>query len=367
MVSNNLYPAIQMTNACNKQCKACLRSANSNVAKIEYDIFEKYLSDLRNLSESYRLEYQFVTGGEPTIWKSGGRDIVDVLTALFKLNLISTISMPSNGRVFEDMHFTREFFRRLSSGIEGKMIVGISIAEYQENLGESGYTAMDNLIRISQEPGMKVIPVILVTLSVEDDTDKRLAKIYPGVFQRVTPLAPLGDASEMLEISPSLSLSGNSKESLGAFLPYYKKDVMKRLKISGAEFDGLSNSVIIDKLSLYTHCGMSPFIDDKWHYCLPFKEDPMFDLCGIGEMRTGTIPDFLDDNSFLNCIRRSGILSAVEEHRDMLNGETAERLEKLYSPASRVSVAYRGCMACRAMYDIGIIKELLNENCSCER
>jgi uncharacterized Fe-S cluster-containing radical SAM superfamily protein len=357
---NKLYPAIQMTNGCNKQCKACLRSANSSVAKIEYDVFEKYLCDLRNLSESYSLAYQFVTGGEPTIWKSQGKDIVDVLASLFKLNLITTISMPSNGRVFENIDFAREFFKRLSSQIDTKMIVGISIADYQENLSESGYIAMNNLIRLSREPGIKIFPVILVTLSVDDDTDKRLRKIYPNVFQRVTPLAPLGDASDMKDMAPSLSLSGNNKDPLGSFYPYYKKDVMKKLKVSGREFDRMPNAAIIDRLSLYAHCGMSPFIDDKWHYCLPFKENPSFDLCGIGDMREKTIPDFLNNADFINCIRTRGILTAVDDHKKDLRSEALQKLEEMYSPSSKVSIAYRGCMVCRAMHDIGVIGELID-------
>ena len=98
-----------MTNGCNKQCKACLRSANSNVAKIEYTEFEKYLGDLKTFSQFYSLEYQLVTGGELTIWKSQGKNIVDVLAFLFKLNRITTISRPSNGKVFENIDFAREF------------------------------------------------------------------------------------------------------------------------------------------------------------------------------------------------------------------------------------------------------------------
>ncbi|MGL4370507.1 MAG: hypothetical protein ACRCUT_12670, partial [Spirochaetota bacterium] len=322
-------------------------------------IFEQYLEDLKRLAASYSLEYQFVTGGEPTIWKSQGKDIVDILASLFEMNLIKTISMPSNGKVFENIDFAREFFKRLSSQIDKKMIVGISIAEYQENLSDSGYVAMDNLIRLSREPGMKILPVLLVTLSVDDDTDKRLGRIYPGVFQRVTPLAPLGDASDMKNLSPSLSLSGNNKDALGSFYPYYKKDVMKKLKISGTQFDTMPNAAIIDRLSLYAHCGMSPFIDDKWHYCLPFKENERFDLCKIGEMREGTIPDFLDNAGFLNSIRSRGLLTAVDEHKKDLSPEALQKLEGLYSPLSKVSIAYRGCMVCKAMSDIGVVGELI--------
>ncbi len=366
-VFTELYPALQITNGCNKQCKGCLRSANSSAYNMSALQFEKYLEDLRRLGEGALLKYQFVTGGEPTIWKNGDMDIVDALASLFELNLIEIISMPTNGRKFEDLNYTRDFFRRLSSRINRKAVVGISISEYQENLGASGYIAMDNLLTVSREPGMKVIPVILVTMSADDDIDIRLQKIYPGVLQRVVALAPLGDAEGMEDLCPSLSLSGSDKTPLGTFLPYLKKDFIQKLKISEGDFDSFPNSALINLLSLYSHCGDSPFVDDKWHYCLPFKDDPMYDLCNVGEMRGGTIPDFLEKMDIMNCIRAEGILSAVDEHKDELSKETAEKLDYLYSPEIKLSVAYRGCMVCKKMYDNGIIKELTDGNSSSKR
>ncbi len=354
-----LYPAIQMTAACNKQCRACLRSANADSLKIQSGTFDMYLDDLRVLAAVHEIKFQFVTGGEPTIWRSNGRDTVDVLASLFNLKLIETITMPTNGKLFEDMNYARDFFTRLSAQIDRRMVVGISIAGYQENLTESGCVALDNLLSLSKEPGMKFMPVVLVTLPVEDDIDQRIKKIYPGVFQRVTPLAPMGDAIDMSDECPALSLSGNDKSSVGSFLPYFKKDVMGKLKVSSDEFDSMDNSVIMDRLSLHAHCGASPFIDGKWHFCLPFKEDSRYDLCGIGGMKADTIERFLERAPFLNRIRTDGLLTAVNEHRVLLSHETGERLDSLLAGKSKVSVAYRGCMVCRALYDIDVIKELV--------
>ncbi len=363
-----LYPALQITNGCNKQCKGCLRSANSLSYHMSDEQFRKYIEDLQRLGESALLKYQFVTGGEPTIWKSGDMDIVDALTALFDLNAIETIAMPSNGKVFEDINYTREFFKRLSSGINQKPVVGISISEYQGNLSESGYIAMDNLLTVSREPGMQLTPVILVTMSVDDNIDERLKKIYPCVPQRVVALAPLGDAEGLEPLCPSLSLVGNDKSTLGSYLPYYKKEVISKLGISENDFDAFPNSTIIDLFSLYIRGGDSPFVDDKWHYCLPYKDDPKFDLCDVGEMRAGTISDYLEEIDILNCIRAEGILSAVDEHKEELTAETRDKLEYiLHTPEMKVSVAYRGCMVCKKMYDYGIIKELVDGNSSSKR
>ncbi|HPX91069.1 MAG TPA: hypothetical protein PKZ93_06100, partial [Spirochaetota bacterium] len=85
-----LYPALQITNTCNKQCKGCLREANSYHYKMSYECFKSYLIDLQRLSESNLIKYQFVTGGEPTIWKDNEMDITDAIINLFKLNIIET-------------------------------------------------------------------------------------------------------------------------------------------------------------------------------------------------------------------------------------------------------------------------------------
>jgi len=274
--------------------------------------------------------------------------------------------MPTNGRKFEDINYTRDFAKRVSARISRNITVGMSISKHQDNLGESGYIAADNLVRVSKEPGMKINPIFLVNLTTDDDTDIRLKKIYPEVFQKVTPFAPFGDASEMDDLAPSLCLTGKNKDALGSFYPYYKQDVMNRLKISGREFNRLPNAEIIDRLSLHTYCGMSPFVNEKWHYCLTFKDDPRFDLCAIGEMREGTIPDFLDNAGLLNCIRAEGLISGVNEHKNELTPETRYKLEELYSPSSKVSIAFRGCMICKAMYDIGVVKELIDGHSDCK-
>jgi len=358
MYGNNLYPALQMTNACNKNCRACLRSANTVDDKIKSEVFAGYLRDIQKASELYKIQYQFVTGGEPTIWKEPGKDITDILISLSELELIDIISMPTNGKVFEDLNFAREFFTKLSRGLKTNIITGISIADYQENLGENGYIALDNLITISSEPGMKFTPIIMVTLSVEDNTDKRLAEIYPGIFQRVTPLAPLGYAAEMDESVPSLNLAGKDKSTLGAFLPHFVKDIHDKLGISTVEVIDTPNYILMDKLSHHNHCGCSPFIDSKWNYCLPLKDDTRFNLCSIGDFETDTIGNFLKTAPLMRAYREEGILTAVNRLQDKLKPESQEKLDHLLSEKSLVPVAYRGCMICKSLYDLGIVDEL---------
>ena len=199
MKKGSIHPALQMTDACNKRCKACLRIPGHMNYKLSYDQFELYMRDLREVSKRHNVKYQFITGGEPTIWKDGEKDIVDVIVSVKRSNMIDIITMPTNGKVFEDLDATRTLLQRISDGIEGHMIVGISIADYQENFNGDSCKALDNVLSVCKMPGIKVVPIALITLSKKDDTSERLRKNYPNVFQRITPLAPMGGGAEMVD------------------------------------------------------------------------------------------------------------------------------------------------------------------------
>lgn len=354
-----IYPALQLTDACNKRCRVCLRVPGEQSHHLDRDTFSRYLADIDRVSGVYPLGFQFVTGGEPTIWKDNGMDVIDVLSALSKNGRIRSITMPTNGKLLEKKDFAEAFLERLSRSVSQTIIIGLSIAEYQENLIDGNSKALDHLLAQTAKPENKIFPVTLVTLSKNDDTDKILKQNYSDVIQRVTPLAPLGAGENELEQCPSLSLAGNDKTGLGAFLTYFKSDAVSRLKLSEDEFDAMPNREIMNRLSLYAHCGRSPFIDNTWHYCLPFRENPEFDLARVGAMKENILDEFLAGKPFLQRIRKMGLLNAVESYRDRLNADTREKLDRLFSPGHKVPVAYKGCMICKELATLGVWDEII--------
>ncbi|MCP4133107.1 MAG: 4Fe-4S cluster-binding domain-containing protein [bacterium] len=359
MRKENIYPAIQLTDACNKQCTACLRTANQRAHKISQDQFRDYIKDLETLAKTYAVTHQFVTGGEPTIWKDQGKDIVDVLSTIDQLQVVQNLVMPTNGKIFEDIKTAREILTKLSEKISGRVVIGLSIADYQENFDdESGCLALDNLLEVCKDPVIKAVPIVLVTLSVEDDMSERVAKRYPAVFQRITPLAPMGDAEDMKKNCPSFSLAGSDKSSIGSFLPQFTLDVTGKLKISEEEFFAMPNAEIMDRLSLHCHCGQGLFISKGWHYCLPFRDDPYYTLAEIGEMREDTLSSFVNKHPFLRGIREEGLITTVQKMKHQLSKETRDKLDHLFAPETLVPIAYRGCMICKEFYDIGVVGEL---------
>ncbi len=121
-------------------------------------------------------------------------------------------------------------------------------------------------------------------------------------------------------------------------------DVTNRLKISENEFATISNREIMNRLSLFAHCGRSPFIDKVWHYCLSYRKNPDFDLAPVGKMKENPLDEFLAGMLFLQHIRKMGVLDIANTYKDRLSGSAREKLDRLFSPDRKVSVAYRGCM-----------------------
>jgi uncharacterized Fe-S cluster-containing radical SAM superfamily protein len=370
MTKRSLFPAIQMTSACNKRCRTCLRPPEEKSYTITYDTFIKYIDDLRMLSSCRDVKYQFVTGGEPTLWRDGDMDIVDILAACHDLRFLGLVTMPTNGKRFENRDYARDFVARLSAKVTRPTIVGISIATYQNNLTTNGCVALDNLLLACTQEGAQVVPIILVTLSAQDDTYERLQQLYPHVAKRVTALAPLGVASGAVNECPSLGLNGADKTPLGSYLPLFRRDVMGKLRLTEKAFNEMPNAELLDKLSLFNNCGDSPFIDDRWRYCLPFREDARFDLGAIGTIKGDSLDHFLKRHPSLCAIRELGVLSAAKTYKHRLTSATAQKLEELLSGETLVSVAYRGCMLCKKLGEIGVIDEMLalsNHTKSCIR
>ena len=138
---DKIFPTLQLTDACNKSCNVCLRSPDAAKHRLSFDELRAYVDDLGRLSEGYVAKYQFITGGEPTLWKDTGHDIVDVLATVKATGLVETLTMPTNGKLFEDIHVARDLLRRLSDQIDGSIVIGVSVAGYQSNLDSNGCRA----------------------------------------------------------------------------------------------------------------------------------------------------------------------------------------------------------------------------------
>ena len=291
--------------------------------------------------------------------RDDGRDIVDILAALSRVDIIKNLTMPTNGKVFENKAKGAKLLTRLSDESSRMIIFGLSVAKFQTNLTEDGCKALSNLLELCEELKPKVFPVALVTLYVEDDASERLSKMYKNLFQRVTALAPLGAATDKKEHCPSLSFVGKDKSSLGSFQPHHEADAHKKLGLSSQQFVDTDNAELMDRLSHFNNCGRSPFVDDKWHYCLPLRDWRPFDLSQLGDMRPDTLCGFIDRTPLVQSFRNNGLISTITKLKSRLSQPARDEVESLFGPEERVSVAYRGCMICKELHERGVFEELV--------
>lgn len=346
MSRQDLYPALQMTGACNKRCKACIRPPDENVHQLRWQDFQAYLADLSRFSTAMHIRYQFVTGGEPTLWRDGDVDIIDVLAAISALDFVETIVMPTNGRLFEDEVSAQDFVERLSARIERPVAVGVSVADFQENLVDGKCAALENLTRACCQTESKVVPVALVTVAVDDDPTEQLSSLLPQVFQRVVALAPMGAGEALAARCPSLLLSGRDKGSLGAFLPHMRRDAQQKLGVSAVEFDSMANQELVDRMSLHNNCGRSPFVDSHWHYCLPMADDSAYDLGAVGAATPSRIDDIVQKRPYLSGVQERGVVTSLMRERDGLSRDVRDRVDGMLGQPT--PVAYRGCLLCKS-------------------
>ena len=60
----------------------------------------------------------------------------------------------------------------------------------------------------------------------------------------------------------------------------------------------------------------------------------------------------------LQSIRQRGVISTARRYQDRLSPRMSGRLQEVFDVGARVSVAYRGCMVCRQLKEIGVWKEI---------
>ena len=90
------FLVISPTQQCNLCCKGCYAvSSSKNKATLEYDIFRRIL---REKSEDWGSRFTVISGGEPLMYRSQGKDLFDIL----KDNQDTYFMMYTNGTLIDD-------------------------------------------------------------------------------------------------------------------------------------------------------------------------------------------------------------------------------------------------------------------------
>jgi MoaA/NifB/PqqE/SkfB family radical SAM enzyme len=124
------FLTISPTGACNLRCKGCYANSSAAIkAHLDYEVFDRLLEEKRTLWGSW---FTVISGGEPMMYRSGGRGVLDVVEA----HPESYFLMFTNGTLI-----TEEVAQRMAE--LGNITPAISVegyeAETDERRGEGVY------------------------------------------------------------------------------------------------------------------------------------------------------------------------------------------------------------------------------------
>ncbi|KPL07290.1 hypothetical protein AMJ86_04835 [bacterium SM23_57] len=234
---------------CNFTCAHCVREDEPMDPgyKLSFEQLQLCLSDCRRLET---LRWVHFSGGEPTLWTEGNRNLVDLLRKISKAGF--TTGFTTNGSSFVDYSRCYDFFRKYVDSSTMPLRVYLSIDTYHHNFDmEKGRAqSLDNVMRCKQElPRVKadllnVAVVAVVSKDFNSLLPDEMIRHYEslGVTFVFTPLAHRGKAKSFSHLCPDLS--GDNPENLGAFQRYHQKENrMKRDKNNNR--DRVDNIVLI--------------------------------------------------------------------------------------------------------------------------
>jgi molybdenum cofactor biosynthesis enzyme MoaA len=215
---------------CNFTCAHCGREDEPMDPgyKLSFSQLQWCLSDCRSLDS---ISWVHFSGGEPTLWREGNRDLVDLLLEISMAGFVPGFT--SNGSHFDDFSKCDSFFRRYVDGSNTPLRLYLSIDTFHRNFDvEKGRArSLDNVIKCKQKlPAAKanlidIAAMAVISKDVKSLLPDEMIRHYEsqGVPFGFIPLHHMGKAKKFSHLCPDLS--SDHPEGLGAFQRYYQKEI----------------------------------------------------------------------------------------------------------------------------------------------
>ncbi len=279
------FCAVSPTKRCNLNCIGCYAGSNAKTAEtLEYPIFKKFLDEMHDIIGA---RFIVISGGEPTTYKSEGKDILDIVGEYPDTFFL----MYTNGTLIDNK--TAERMRDL-----GNITPAISVEGYEketdERRGKGIYkkimTAMDNLRKAKVPFGISVTATkknvdLLLTDDFYEHYFENLGALYMWQFH----LMPIGRAKDSME----LMISAEDRINL------YKK--WEKLLFEKHYFIGdfWNSSGASDGCIAYARNGGYFYVDWNGNISpcvfVPYAKDNLYDLYKNGK----SIADALNSDYFV--------------------------------------------------------------------
>jgi len=204
---------------CNFNCEHCgyiyVGDAEDHIIRPGYrmtwDQVVTATKDCASLKDSYwNMNY---TGGEPTLWREDGKDLVDILIATARANALPTYN--TNGSYFDDYKRCYKFFHKYLDSTDVPLKTFISMDKFHKNYDQETGRAksLDNILKFLETlPGeqRELLPthvVIIVTKDPNSSLPEEMKKHYGamGITFGDFPMLNIGKAKKLGDQLPEFS------------------------------------------------------------------------------------------------------------------------------------------------------------------
>jgi hypothetical protein len=210
---------VSLLHKCNFNCEHCgyiyVGDAEDHIIRpgyrLTWDQILTAIRDCASLENSYwNMNY---TGGEPTLWKEDGKDLVDVLVATAKGGALPTYN--TNGSFFNDYDQCYDFFHRYMDGTDIALKTFVSMDRFHKNYDQEAGRAksLDTYMRVLEtfpEEKRSLLPlhvVIIVTTDPNSSLPEEMKRHYGsmGITFGDFPMLNIGKAKNLKDQLPEFS------------------------------------------------------------------------------------------------------------------------------------------------------------------
>jgi organic radical activating enzyme len=207
---------MSLLHKCNLSCEHCgyiyIGDAEDHIIRPGYRLtWDQGLTAIRDcvsLKNSYwNVNY---TGGEPTLWKEDGKDLVDILIATAKSGVLPTYY--TNGVYFEEYDRCRDFFHRYVDNGDTPLKTFVSMDKFHKNYDQEKGRAksLDTILAVfetfpeAQRKLLSIHVVIIVTKDPNSSLPEEMKKHYGtrGVTFGDFPMLNIGKARNLKDQVP---------------------------------------------------------------------------------------------------------------------------------------------------------------------
>lgn len=219
---------------CNFSCNHCVREDEPMAPgyKLSFEQLKKCLSDCNKLES---IEWVHFSGGEPTLWTDGNRNLTDLLIEISKADFEPGFT--TNGSFFINYKECNDFFQKYINNANKPMRLYLSIDTFHNNFDvEKGRAeSLDNVIKCKNNMPtektelIKIVLIVVISKDSKSLLPNEMIDYYKsfGVEFNFIPLGFKGKAKSNSHLCPNLD--SDNPEEMGVYYQFHQKKKKQEL------------------------------------------------------------------------------------------------------------------------------------------